>query len=140
MADDLTHADRREAGHILAEMAADRLFVLINERYEGLAATAGLTQAEIARRMGVAPQLVNKWFREPRNMTVKTAGRLMAAMEAHLLFDLDAFEHMGGNAAAGVVEPIVSSTAIMVYDTAPTVIEQRRAPNTIKVMGVPQNA
>jgi transcriptional regulator with XRE-family HTH domain len=107
MPNTVTNADRREAGAVMAEMASDRLFTLINERFEELQVKHGLSQSDIARRMGAAPQAICRWMREPRNLTIKTAGRLLAALEAHLLFDLDRFEDMGGNGVVETAEPTI---------------------------------
>ena len=97
MSVDVTPQERRESTHVLGEMAAQRLHALLKERFEALRVSEGLTKADLATRLGIAEQLVSRWLCEPRNMTVKSAGRLAAALEAHLLFDLDTFEMITGS-------------------------------------------
>jgi transcriptional regulator with XRE-family HTH domain len=101
MPDHPTPAEQREATHVLGEMAASRLFALIHERLEELQSCRPFTQAELASRLGTSEQNVSRWLTEPRNMTVRTAGRLLGALEAHLLFELDRFEDIGSQSIAG---------------------------------------
>lgn len=89
---DITLQERREASHILGEMAASRLFDLIRERLDELATREGLTQADLAKRLGLKEQQVSRWVTHPRNITVKSAGRLLGALEAYLEFGLERFE------------------------------------------------
>lgn len=94
----MSKADLRESIYVLGEMAASRLFALIHSRIEELHATQGLTQADIAARVGVSEQRISHWLSEPRNMTVRSAGRLLGALESHLLFEIDRFEDIAGQA------------------------------------------
>src|SRR5579862_7681978 len=102
--DGLTATERREASRIMGEIAANRLHVLLEERMAELG--AAFTQADLARQIGATEQQVSQWLNAPRNMTVKSAGRLVAGMRALLAFDLDRAESMGaGNTppAAGYI-------------------------------------
>ena len=67
-------ADRRETSQIAGEMAAQRLHDLIEDRFEELQ----ITQAEIAERIDAREQQVSRWVARVSNMTVKSAGRLLA--------------------------------------------------------------
>lgn len=93
--------EQREATFILGETAAGRLYSLVQERLEELRAQGPFTQADIAARLGTSEQLVSRWLTEPRNMTVRSAGRLLAALDAHLLFELDRFEDIAASAGQG---------------------------------------
>ena len=44
----------------------------------------GLTQAELARRMGLQRERVHYWLSRPEHMTLKAAARLLAGMDARL--------------------------------------------------------
>lgn len=91
----ITKRDEREAAHVMGEMAAAQLFALIHERLAELKARdPTFTQSVLAKRLGVSEQLVSRWLTEPRNLTIRSAGRLLAALEAQLLFELDRFEDM----------------------------------------------
>ncbi len=99
MTDLITAREIREATHYAGDMAASRLHDLIEERFRELEA-AGDTQADVARRLGLAPQQVQRWIAEPTNMTIRSAGRLLAALDAHLIFQLDRYEEiLAGNSA-----------------------------------------
>jgi transcriptional regulator with XRE-family HTH domain len=123
-----------EATHVMGEIAASRLFSLIHERLEELKEEKGLTQAQVAGRLGVSEQLVSRWLAEPRNITVKAAGRLLAALEAGLLFDLDRFEDIArSNAApASRVHPPISRVEIQIDGTpSATATGTNSVPTTI---------
>lgn len=45
----------------------------------------GLTQADLARRLGIARPQVHVWLSDPTKITLKAAARLMLAMEGELL-------------------------------------------------------
>jgi DNA-binding transcriptional regulator YiaG len=100
MPNNQTTRERIESTHVAGELAASRLFSLIHERFFELQKKEALTQAEIARRLGVSEQAVSRWLVEPRDMRVRSAGRLLAALEGHLLFSIDRFEDIrrGNNA------------------------------------------
>jgi transcriptional regulator with XRE-family HTH domain len=99
MHDDLTYREKIDAAAVAGEMAASRLHGLLVERFEELQAQ-GVTQADVARNLGATPQQVGKWLIEPRNMTIRSIGRLLSAMRAHLLLDTERYEDIqGGNAA-----------------------------------------
>lgn len=99
---EITYQERREASHVIGEMAASRLHDVIRDRLETISERDGLTQSELAKRLGIPEQQLSHWLTAPRNMTVKSAGRLMAALEAYLTFDIEPFESIGkiGNAPA----------------------------------------
>lgn len=84
--DKLSPQEQNEATHIMGEMAASRLHDLLHLRFEELSEQHGLTRREVARRLGTTEQQLSRWMSEPRNMTVKSAGRLMAALDAYLGF------------------------------------------------------
>lgn len=44
----------------------------------------GLTQAELARRIGLQRERVHYWLSRPEHMTLKAAARLLAGMDARL--------------------------------------------------------
>lgn len=113
MRNDLTKRKSLEATHILGELAASRLFSLIHERFAELQASEGLTQADLAHKLGISEQAVSRWMVEPRDMRVRSAGRLLAALNAHLLFSIDKFEDIqAGNFNKSINvysdEPIIS--------------------------------
>ena len=84
---------------MMTGLAASRLHSLFEERLEELYEQSGLTQKEVAHRIGATDQQVSQWLRAPRNMTVRSAGRLMGGMGAQLVFDIERDEHkVGGNA------------------------------------------
>lgn len=102
MVDDPNPKQRREAAQIMGEMAASRLHSLFEDRLTEVAGR--ISQVDIARRLGISEQQVSRWLGQPRNITVKSAGRLMAALDAHLLFEMERFEEMGrGN--IGILPP-----------------------------------
>ena len=50
--------------------------------------TKNITKAELARRTGVKPPSVSKWFSPGRNLTVFTAAMIAEALGTHLRFKL----------------------------------------------------
>ncbi len=44
----------------------------------------GLTQAELARRIGLQRERVHYWLSRPEHMTLKAAARLLAGMDVRL--------------------------------------------------------
>lgn len=110
MPENLTLREHREATHYSGEMASSRLHDIILERFAELQ-ELGLTQADVAARLGLSQQQVARWMGEPRNMTIKSAGRLLSALEAHLLFDLDRFEliRAGNCPAKEVVQATITN-------------------------------
>lgn len=44
----------------------------------------GMTQAELARRIGLERERVHYWLSRPERMTLKAAARLLAGMDARL--------------------------------------------------------
>jgi plasmid maintenance system antidote protein VapI len=49
--------------------------VLLERFFE--AQTAGLTKAELARRIGRPPEMVHRWLAAPRNLTLDTVCELL---------------------------------------------------------------
>jgi len=47
--------------------------------------TQGLNQKELAERMGVSPQLVNKWVKGNENFTFETIAKLEDALNIELM-------------------------------------------------------
>jgi transcriptional regulator with XRE-family HTH domain len=122
----ITEAEQREATYVLGEMAATRLFSLLHERMEELSEKFGIKQSEIARKLGVSEQQVSRWLLQPRNMTVRSAGRLLGAMNAHLVFELEKFEHLTSNNTSVVPDTInvVSKPKITSNDTVTAIPTQ----------------
>jgi transcriptional regulator with XRE-family HTH domain len=111
MGDAATPGELREATHIMGEMAASRLHSVIEDRLAEV--SDRLSRADIARRLGVSEQQLSRWITHPRNMTVKSAGRLLAALEAQLLFELDRYEDIAkGNAASSFVVSVAEAAGV----------------------------
>ncbi|WP_089924068.1 helix-turn-helix transcriptional regulator [Caulobacter sp. UNC279MFTsu5.1] len=51
-------------------------------RFEHLKTAEGLRQADLAAALGVSRSQIHEWLSDPRNMTLKAAGRLLLAMDA----------------------------------------------------------
>ncbi len=59
-------------------------------RFEHLKAVEGLRQADLAAALGVSRPQIHEWLSDPRNMTLKAAGRLLLAMDAEALVEIQA--------------------------------------------------
>ena len=109
---DIETKERREASHVLGEMAASRLHDLIVVRLNEMAEREGLSQAELADRLGLKVQQVSRWISHPRNITVKSAGRLLGALDAQLVFELERFEDQRQGNQAHRSESVSAPTTI----------------------------
>lgn len=72
----------REVVDIVAMMAQDQLWALLHERFREMEELHGLTQAELARKVGCDRQSVNRWLSGPSNIGIFNAAKLFAGMEA----------------------------------------------------------
>ena len=70
-----------------AARARTRLMVAgaVVDYLDRLAEEEGLSQAEIARRLGLKRTQVNRWMRAPGNWTLDTVADLLAAAKARIL-------------------------------------------------------
>ena len=59
-------------------------------RFEHLKAAEGLRQADLAAALGVSRPQIHEWLSDPRNMTLKAAGRLLLAMDAEAYVEVRA--------------------------------------------------
>ena len=58
------------------------LWLGVVARFEHLKAAEGLRQADLAAAPGVSRSQIHEWLSDPRNLTLKAAGRLLLAMGA----------------------------------------------------------
>jgi len=101
MAEKNKKTEARDLSNLLGEMATQRMYAVIMERLEELRSINNITQAEIAERMGVKEQALSRWLREPSNMRISSAGRLLGALDAYLAVSIEKFEDIrNSNAAA----------------------------------------
>lgn len=56
----------------------------VHRAFESRRSEHGLTQAELARRMGLHRERVHYWMSRPERMTLAAAARLMAGMNGRL--------------------------------------------------------
>lgn len=81
-------------------IAADEVFTAIRDRFDELSEASGLTQAAVAKRMGVSSQLVSRWLSGPTNISAETLGKIAAALESNLCVSLQGWEQIArGNRA-----------------------------------------
>lgn len=64
--------------------AVRRLFSLVRRRFCELERTQGFTQKQLAERMELKPAQISRWMSSPSNMTVRTAAKLLCAMDCKL--------------------------------------------------------
>ena len=62
------------------ERFRDRLYDLVMEEFLKKDAEAGLTRAEVARRIGRRPEQITRWFGAPGNWTLETVSDLLLAI------------------------------------------------------------
>lgn len=62
------------------ERFRDRLYDLVMEEFLKQDAEAGLTRAEVARRIGRRPEQITRWFSAPGNWTLETVSDLLLAV------------------------------------------------------------
>lgn len=67
---------------IAAERAQAAMWRGVVARFEHLRAANGLRQSDLAAALGVSRPQIHEWLSNPRNMTLKAAGRLLLAMDA----------------------------------------------------------
>lgn len=65
---------------IQGEMLVLALYSQVRRRFRELEKSEGLTQTALAERMGLSRAQISRWFVNPSNMTLRTAGRLLCAM------------------------------------------------------------
>lgn len=70
------------SGAILALQT--QVWALVRDRFLELRASTGLTQAQLAAKLGIPRGQVSLYLREPHRMTIKAAARLLQAMDAGL--------------------------------------------------------
>ncbi|MDO8408559.1 MAG: helix-turn-helix transcriptional regulator [Phenylobacterium sp.] len=73
----------------VAELQA-QVWSLVRARFETQRRDRGLTKVALAAQLGVPPSQVWAWLNDPRNMTIKAAARLLAAMDARLACHVEA--------------------------------------------------
>lgn len=61
-----------------------RVWRVVRDRFDTRARDDGLTQAALARSLGIRRGQVSIWLREADRMTLKAAARLLDAMDADL--------------------------------------------------------
>lgn len=59
-----------------------QVWALVRDRFLQLRASSGLTQAQLAVKLGIPRGQVSLYLREPHRMTLKAAARLLQAMDA----------------------------------------------------------
>ena len=69
---------------IVAMMAQDQIWVLLHERFHELEEAEGLTQAELARKVGCDRQSVSRWLSGPSNIGIFNAAKLLAGMKSDM--------------------------------------------------------
>lgn len=106
----LRHFDPEEQAQAIAR-AQDAVWRGVVARFERLKATEGLRQADLAAALGVSRPQIHEWLSDPRNMTLKAAGRLLLAMDAALDLDIRASEPLQPPVPEGVqkVEPLLGA-------------------------------
>lgn len=76
----------RHFGHeeqaIAVERAQAAMWRGVVARFEHLKSARGLRQSDLAAALGVSRPQIHEWLSNPRNMTLKAAGRLLLAMDA----------------------------------------------------------
>ncbi len=70
--------------HDVAHQLQVQVWRNVRRAFEIRQAEDGLTQSEIANRMGLHRARVNYWMTRPERMTLAAAARLLAAMDARL--------------------------------------------------------
>jgi len=73
----------------VADLQAE-IWRLVRARFETQRRERGLTQARLAAQLGVPPSQVWGWLSDPGKMTIKAAARLLAAMDAQLICEVEA--------------------------------------------------
>lgn len=96
----LRHFDIEEQALAVARAQA-AMWRGVVARFEHLKTTEGLRQADLAAALGVSRPQVHEWLSSPRNMTLKAAGRLLLAMDAHAHVEIEAWRDGQGQAGPG---------------------------------------
>ena len=73
-----------DAGQNVAGDLQVRVWEEVHRAFAARRQTHGLTQAELARRIGLERERVHYWLSRPDRMTLKAAARLMAGLGARL--------------------------------------------------------
>lgn len=74
---------RSEPGSVESDLQ-ERVWRVVRARFDARAQDDGLTQAALARSLGIRRGQVSIWLREADRMTLKAAARLLDAMDADL--------------------------------------------------------
>lgn len=77
------------------------IWTLIVARFRELEREQGLRKVDLSQRLGIPRSQVQMWLAAPRNMTLKSAGRLAIALDARLVCGLEPLPIRPG-AARGV--------------------------------------
>lgn len=75
---------RDAAVHDVARDLQAEIWREVRDAFAFRQAEQGLTQAELARRMGLPRERIHYWLGRPDRMTLAAAARLMAGMDAKL--------------------------------------------------------
>ncbi len=74
---------KRRQAEVIDE-AQRAVWLLVTGRFGQLHDMAGLTQADLARRLGTSRPQIHEWLSDHRKMSLKAAARLLSAMDASL--------------------------------------------------------
>jgi len=72
-----------------ASALQDLVWRLMLARLRDLERERGITKADISRVLGIPSTQVQSWFAAPTNLTLRSVGRLAAALDARLICSLE---------------------------------------------------
>ena len=75
---------RLTGAHDVARDLQAEVWTEVHRAFDMRRRSEGLTQAELARRMGLERERVHYWLSRPERMTLAAAARLMAGMNGRL--------------------------------------------------------
>jgi transcriptional regulator with XRE-family HTH domain len=76
--------DELFAQEVAGESAVRTLFAIVHNRFGELEQTNKISQQQLANRMGLTRSQISRWFASPSNMTLRSAAKLLAAMDRKL--------------------------------------------------------